>query len=113
MLLRQFGRSQSGNFSLMLALGVPAILGAVAFAVDVSTVMRAKSNLQNALDAANLASSHLGDLDITRNDAFDRYFQANIVGHGELANPQATLSVDKAVNFVKPNAVASPTLTLT
>ncbi|MER8882655.1 Tad domain-containing protein [Mesorhizobium sp. M0816] len=35
----------------MLAFGLPAVLTAVAFAVDVSTLMRAKVSLQNALDA--------------------------------------------------------------
>ena len=112
MLLSKFWRSTSGNFSLVLGLGLPAILTAVAFATDVSTLMRANSNLQNALDAANLASSHLGDLDVTRNDAFDRYFQANIAGHGELGNAKATLTVDKGVNFVKTKAVASADVTL-
>lgn len=107
MLLNRFWRSKSGNFALLMGLGLPAILGAVAFAVDVSTIMRAKSNLQNALDSANLASSHLGDLDITRTDAFNRYFQANIAGHGELANAQATLTVDKGINYIKTKAVAS------
>jgi len=112
MLLNRFWRSKSGNFALLMGLGLPAILSAVAFAVDVSTIMRAKSNLQNALDAANLASSHLGDLEITRTDAFDRYFQANIAGHGELANAQATLSVDRGVNFIKTKAVASADINL-
>ncbi|MBZ9669345.1 pilus assembly protein [Mesorhizobium sp. ES1-3] len=112
MLLNRFWRSKSGNFALLMGLGLPAILSAVAFATDVSTMMRAKSNLQNALDAANLASSHLGDLDITRTDAFDRYFQANIVGHGELVNAQATLTVDKGVNFIKTKAVASADVNL-
>ncbi|BAB54226.1 pilus assembly protein [Mesorhizobium japonicum] len=112
MLLNKFWRSKSGNFALLMGLGLPAILSAVAFAVDVSTVMRAKSNLQNALDAANLASSHLGDLDISRTDAFDRYFQANIAGHGELANAQATLTVDRGVNFIKTKAVASADVNL-
>ncbi|MER9301706.1 pilus assembly protein TadG-related protein [Mesorhizobium sp. M0293] len=112
MLLNKFWRSTSGNFTLVLGLGLPVILTAVAFATDVSTLMRAKSNLQNALDAANLASSHLGDLDITRNDAFNRYFQANIVGHGELGNAQATLTVDKGVNFVKTKAVATADVNL-
>ncbi|MEZ2332831.1 pilus assembly protein TadG-related protein [Mesorhizobium sp. RCC_202] len=112
MLLRQFWRSRSGNFSLMLALGVPAILGAVAFATDVSTLMRAKSNLQNALDAANLASSHLGDAETTRNDAFNSYFQANVASHGELSNAKATLTVDRGVNFVKTKAVASADVNL-
>ncbi|UCI18102.1 pilus assembly protein [Mesorhizobium sp. B2-1-8] len=112
MLLNRFWRSKSGNFALLMGLGLPAILSAVAFATDVSTMMRAKSNLQNALDAANLASSHLGDLDITRTDAFNRYFQANIVGHGELVNAQATLTVDKGVNFIKTKAVASADVNL-
>ncbi|WP_137933823.1 pilus assembly protein [Mesorhizobium comanense] len=112
MLLKNFWRSRSGNFALLLGLGLPAILSAVAFAVDVSTIMRAKSNLQNALDSANLASSHLGDLDITRTDAFNRYFQANITGHGELANAQATLTVDKGVNYIKTKAVASADVNL-
>ncbi|MDX8439873.1 hypothetical protein [Mesorhizobium australafricanum] len=35
---------------MMLALGVPAILASVAFAAHVSTLMRAESDLQNALD---------------------------------------------------------------
>ncbi|AZO55494.1 MULTISPECIES: pilus assembly protein [unclassified Mesorhizobium] len=112
MLLNRFWRSKSGNFALLMGLGLPAILSAVAFATDVSTMMRAKSNLQNALDAANLASSHLGDLDMTRTDAFDRYFQANIVGHGELVNAQATLTVDRGVNFIKTKAVASADVNL-
>ncbi|CDX56117.1 conserved exported hypothetical protein [Mesorhizobium plurifarium] len=112
MLLRQFWRSRSGNFSLMLAVGVPAMLGAVAFATDVSTLMRAKSNLQNALDAANLASSHLGDAEVTRADAFNSYFQANIASHGELSNPKATLTVDRGINFVKTRATASADVNL-
>ncbi|TGT57220.1 pilus assembly protein, partial [bacterium M00.F.Ca.ET.159.01.1.1] len=87
--MENFWRSKSGNFALVLALGVPAILASVAFATDVSTLMRARSNLQSALDAANLASSHLGDAEVTRNDAFDRYFQANVASHGELSNAQA------------------------
>lgn len=112
MLLKNFWRSRRGNFALMLALGVPAILTAVAFATDVSTLMKAKSNLQNALDAANLASSHLGDIDISRTDAFNRYFQANLATHGELSNAQATLSVDKGVNYIKTKAVASADVNL-
>jgi len=112
MLLKNFWRSKRGNFALMLALGVPAILTAVAFATDVSTLMKAKSNLQNALDAANLASSHLGDIDISRTDAFNRYFQANVATHGELSNAEATLSVDKGVNYIKTKAVASADVNL-
>ena len=112
MLLRKFWRSTAGNFALVLGLGLPAIITAVAFAVDVSTMMQAKVNLQNALDAANLASSHLGDLDVTRNDACDRYFKVNVAGHSELGNAQATLTVDKGVNYIKTKAVATADVNL-
>ncbi|WP_245489591.1 MULTISPECIES: pilus assembly protein [unclassified Mesorhizobium] len=110
--IENFWRSKSGNFALVLALGVPAILASVAFATDVSTLMRARSNLQSALDAANLASSHLGDAEVTRNDAFDRYFQANVASHGELSNAQATLTVDKGINYVRTKASASADVNL-
>ena len=112
MLLNRFWRSKSGNFALMMGVGLPAILSAVAFAVDVSTIMRAKSNLQNALDSANLASSHLSDLDINRTDAFNRYFQANVATHGELTNAQAALTVDKGVNYINTKAIASADVNL-
>jgi Flp pilus assembly protein TadG len=107
MLFNKFCRSKSGNFALMLALGVPAVLAAVGFAVDVSTLMRAKVSLQSALDAANLASSHLGDAEISRKEAFDRYFQVNVASHGELSNATATFTVDRGLNFIETRAVAT------
>ena len=112
MLLTNFWRSKSGNFALMLALGVPAMLSAVALAVDVSTLMKAKGSLQNALDAANLASSHLGDAEASRNDVFNRYFQANVATHGELSNARATLTVDKGINYITTKATASADVNL-
>lgn len=112
MLLTNFWRSKSGNFALMLALGVPAMLTAVALATDVSTLMKAKSSLQNALDAANLASSHLGDAEASRNDVFNSYFQANVATHGELSNARATLTVDKGINYITTKATASADVNL-
>ncbi|MER9066968.1 pilus assembly protein [Mesorhizobium sp. M0902] len=106
MLFDKFCRSKSGNFALMLAFGLPAVLTAVAFAVDVSTLMRAKVSLQNALDAANLASSHLGDIEASRKDVFDRYFQTNVAGHSELRNAEATLTVERGLNYIQTKAVA-------
>ncbi|TIT05039.1 MAG: hypothetical protein E5W86_30695, partial [Mesorhizobium sp.] len=58
------------------------------------------------------ASSHLGDIDISRSDAFNRYFQANVATHRELSNAQATLSVDKGVTYIKTKAVASADVNL-
>ncbi|TGP33128.1 hypothetical protein EN871_34045, partial [bacterium M00.F.Ca.ET.228.01.1.1] len=59
--MENFWRSKSGNFALVLALGVPAILASVAFATDVSTLMRARSNLQSALDAEGKVVSKIHD----------------------------------------------------
>lgn len=107
MLFGKFARSRSGNFSLMMALGLPAILTAAALAIDVSTLMRAKINLQNSLDAANLASSRLGDGPQGRQAAFQQSFRANVAEHGELGNAKAELSIDEGLNYIKTTAVAS------
>lgn len=112
MVINRFWRSEGGNFALLFALAAPAILAAVGFAVDVSTVMRAKVNLQNSLDAATLSSSHLSDMEANRRLAFDGYFQANVANHPELSNAKVTLSVDKGFNYVKTKAVASADVNL-
>ncbi|WP_027062649.1 pilus assembly protein [Mesorhizobium loti] len=112
MLFDDFWRSRSGNFALMMGLALPAILAAIGFATDVTTIMRAKVDLQSSLDAATLASSHLTDSEADRKAAFDRYFQVNVANHGELSNAKVTLSVDKGLNYVKTKAVASADVAL-
>lgn len=112
MFLKEFWRSQTGNFAILMGLALPAILAAVGFAIDVSTIMRAKVNLQNSLDTATLASSHLSDGEADRRQAFDRYFQVNVANHRELLNAKVTLSVDKGLNYVKTKAVASADVAL-
>lgn len=112
MVINKFWRSESGNFALLFALAAPAILAAVGFAADVSSVMRAKVNLQNSLDAATLSSSHLSDDEAARRLAFDGYFQANVANHPELTNAKLTLSVDKGFNYVKTKAIASADVNL-
>jgi Flp pilus assembly protein TadG len=112
MLLIKFWQSTRGNFTLMLGIALPVVLTAVGFGIDVSSMMRAKVNLQNSLDTATLASSHLADTEENRRVAFDRYFQANVAEHGGLSNAKATLTVDKGFNFVKTKATASADVAL-
>ncbi|MBZ9739695.1 MULTISPECIES: pilus assembly protein [unclassified Mesorhizobium] len=107
MLASKFLRSRNGNFSLLFGIALPAILASVGFAVDVSSLMRAKVNLQNSLDGSILASSHLSDSEADRQTALQRYFQANIANHTELLNPKVTFAVDKGLNYVKTKASAS------
>jgi Flp pilus assembly protein TadG len=113
MTLQRFLRSTSGNFALLLGLALPAMLAAMGFATDVTTLMRAKVNLQNSLDAATLASSHLSDNEADRRGAFERYFQNNVANHPELVNANVTFFADKGVNYIKTVATASADVNLT
>jgi Flp pilus assembly protein TadG len=106
MLLNRFWRSTSGNFGMMLAVALPAVLGAVGMAVDVTNLLTAKSNLQNALDSAVLAASRLMDKSQSREEAFDGFFAANIQGRQGLENAEAEFSVEEGVNHIKTSATA-------
>ncbi len=106
MLLTRFWRSDAGNFGMMLAAGLPAILGAVGLAIDVSNLLTARTNLQNALDSAVLAASRLMDGSQSREESFDGFFAANIQGRNGLENAEADLSVEEGVNYIKTSATA-------
>ena len=106
MLLARFWRSTAGNFAMMTALGVPAIFGAVGLAIDVSNLLTARTNLQNALDAAVLAASRLMDESESREETFEGFFAANIQGREGLENAEADLSVEEGENYIRTSATA-------
>jgi Flp pilus assembly protein TadG len=106
MLLKRFWRSTGGNFGMMLAVALPAVLGAVGLAVDVTNLLTARTNLQNALDSAVLAASRLMDGSQSRKAAFDGFFAANIHGRNGLEGAEADLSVEEGVNYIKTSATA-------
>jgi Flp pilus assembly protein TadG len=106
MLLKRFWRSDAGNFGMMMAVGLPAMLGAVGLAIDVSNLLTARTNLQNALDSALLAASRLMDTSQSRQEAFDGFFAANIEGRNGLENAEADLSVEEGVNYIRTMATA-------
>ncbi|MDH6229963.1 Flp pilus assembly protein TadG [Mesorhizobium soli] len=112
MLLNRFWRSKSGNFAMMFAIALPAILAAVGLALDVTNLMTARSNLQNALDSAVLAASRLADASSSRTDAFDGFFRANIANRSDLVNATARLNVQEGVNSVKTAATAEADVAL-
>jgi Flp pilus assembly protein TadG len=112
MLLNRFWRSKSGNFAMMFAIALPAILAAVGLALDVSNLMTARSNLQNALDSAVLAASRLADASSSRTDAFNGFFRANIANRTDLANATAQLKVEQGINSIKTTATADADVTL-
>lgn len=112
MLVTRFWRSTSGNFAMMFAVSLPLVLTGVGFALDVSNMMTAKSNLQNALDSAVLAASRLADKSTSRDDLFNGYFKANTSEQGNLVNPTAHLTVEQGVNYIKTTATASADVAL-
>lgn len=105
-MLKRFLRSTSGNFALTLAAGSPALLLGVGFSVDVTNLMSAKADLQNALDAAVMASARPGATEIPRLETFEAFFSTNVAGKQLLRDPVATLETDETVASIRNRGVA-------
>ena len=98
--LRGFARSEGGNFTMMFALLLPVLLGSVGLAADVSTMMRAHSQLQNATDAAVLAASRINDKSLSREKVYQDFLAANIAGNSGLTNLDADIDIDVGINYI-------------
>ncbi len=104
---RNFGRSESGNFSMMFALMLPILLGSTGLAVDVASMMRAQAQLQNATDAAVLAASRINDKSVSRETVFEDFLAANIAGNTGLRDLEAGLEIDVGINYISTIGTAS------
>lgn len=111
-MLKRFWQSRSGNFAMMFAIMLPVLLAAVGFALDVANLMKARSDLQNALDSAVLAASRLSDQAGTRNDTFNAFFTTNVANKPALVNAKAKLVVEQSVNHIKTTATADADVAL-
>lgn len=100
MIARSFWHSKDGNFSMMFALTLPMLLGAVAFAVDIGSLNRAHARLQNAVDAAVLAASRIIDKEVSREDVFRDFLKANVGEDKILANLVAQIDIDTGINYI-------------
>lgn len=107
MAFRKFRASDSGNFSLAFALVLPLLLGAVGFAVDIGSMMRAKSLLQNATDAAVLAASRINDKTSSRQQVFQDFLVANVSPNAGLSGIDARLEIDTGINYISTVGTAS------
>ncbi|MFP5078611.1 vWA domain-containing protein [Rhizobium sp. YIM 134829] len=56
-LVRAFARERGGNFAMMGALLLPMLIGAAGVGIDVTRLVLAKTELQDAVDVAALAAS--------------------------------------------------------
>ncbi|CAN7216461.1 pilus assembly protein [Aminobacter sp. LjRoot7] len=111
-MLKRFWQSRSGNFAMMFAIMLPVLLAAVGFALDVANLMKARSDLQNALDSAVLAASRLSDQAGTRQDTFNAFFATNVANKPALVNAKAKLVVEQTVNEIKTTATADADVAL-
>jgi Flp pilus assembly protein TadG len=109
---KRFWLSKSGNFAIMFAILLPVLLAAVGFALDVANLMKARSDLQNALDSAVLAASRLSDKTGTRNDTFNAFFTTNVANKPALVNAKAKLVVEQSVNHIRTTATADADVAL-
>jgi Flp pilus assembly protein TadG len=94
--LRMIFADEAGNFAMMTAILVPVLAGSAALSVDVSNIVVARSQLQEATDAASLAvASSLADKTITISQASS--FAADFVS-GQMSNyvDAATLAALKS-----------------
>ena len=66
--LRKLGRSRSGNAALIMALGMPALIGGTGYAVDTAQWYAWKQELQFATDQAALAGAYARSKEITADD---------------------------------------------
>lgn len=104
--VRRFLRSRRAHMGMMTALLLPVMFGAVGLAIDVATMVRAQSKLQNSLDAALLASSRIRDQSSSRREVFDGFFEANMVNARELRNVALDFDVDEGLNYIGTTATA-------
>ncbi|MDW6024085.1 pilus assembly protein TadG-related protein [Mesorhizobium sp. BAC0120] len=92
-MFRRFFRNDSGNFSLMTAIAIVPIMGALALAVDYTEMSKQRQQTLNALDAAGTATAHRIIEGVTDDEAkayARKFFEANL---NSVDRANATLSV--------------------
>jgi Flp pilus assembly protein TadG len=95
-----FWRDRGGNFSMMFAVTLPVILGSMGLAVDVATISKGHSRLQDAVDAAVLAASRINDKTLSRETVFSDFLAANLTSESALTNIESDIDVDTGLNYI-------------
>lgn len=88
-LLRDLRKDKSGNAALIVALGMPALIGGTGYAVDTAQWYTWKQELQFATDQAAMAGAHAQSKEITRSDYATRAeqeFDANLAVTKDIAS---------------------------
>nr|WP_268822849.1 TadE/TadG family type IV pilus assembly protein [Agrobacterium rubi] len=121
--VRHFWREKSGNFGILTALMVVPIFGTAGVALDISQALAVKADLQNAADAAVLASVAKaskeveaarkmvgnGKIEIANNDALN-FFQSDAVGRDDFDVDSVGVFVEKVGNVVQASVTFQATV---
>lgn len=86
---RKLRRNQSGNAALIVALGMPALIGGTGYAVDTAQWYTWKQELQFATDQAAIAGAHAQSKEITRltyETRAKQEFSANLAVTADIAS---------------------------
>lgn len=98
--MKTFWQSESGNFAMMTAVLLPALLAGVGMAIDTANIINSKSRLQNIVDSAVLAASQENASDEERRNLFDSFVAtqgANFI----IGTAQTSLQIDEGLNYVQ------------
>lgn len=98
--MKTFWQSEAGNFAMMTAVVLPALLAGVGLAVDLAHITNAKSRLQNIVDSAVLAASQENASDEERRDLFNS-FVASQGANFIVGIPETSLQIDDGLNYVE------------
>ncbi|MDF1599835.1 pilus assembly protein TadG-related protein [Mesorhizobium sp. YIM 152430] len=96
----RFWRSEAGNFGIMTAVLLPALLAGVGVAVDTANIINAKSRLQNIVDGAVLAASRENASDAERERLFDDFVSSQIAG-STISSTVTDLTTREGLNYVE------------
>jgi Flp pilus assembly protein TadG len=104
-LIERLAKDRHGNFGMMTAILMPVLIGSAGVAIDFSSMLLSKQNLQNYSDGAALAaSSALADDDITEAQAkalASDYFKGQMAVDGVNAIPTVSVATVSGPNNSK------------
>lgn len=105
-------KCKRGNFGIMAAILIPVMLGAAGLAVDYVNMSRAKSELQNMVDASVLAVSKKSSQVADPKVAFRQILNAQLASYGEMTLIDEELEQTTGSNFIRTDAYAMASIPL-
>lgn len=107
---KRFRKCNKGNFGLFAAVLIPLLMSAAGLAVEYTNMSRAKSELQNMLDASVLAVSKKGSQSGAYESLFQQVLKAQIANYSDMSLVDQSIDQTIGVNFINTNAHATASI---